>query len=66
MIVERGLAPFCRPKKSVFTVLLVRRFFVSRIRVARFFGEKQDGKQFSFANRRSIYRLAAPSLCRGD
>jgi hypothetical protein len=37
-----------------------------KIRVASFFRGDARYKQFSFANRMSIYRLAAPSLCRGD
>jgi hypothetical protein len=37
-----------------------------KIRVAGFFEKKQEWEQISFANRMSIYRVAALSLCRGD
>jgi hypothetical protein len=43
----------------VFTVLLVRRFFVIKIGAGDFPGKKRDLNKFSFANRMSIYRVVA-------
>lgn len=57
-IVERSSRLCGGLKKFVFTVLLVRRFFVSnKGRDSR--GENEMLNKFSFANRRPIYRVEA-------
>jgi hypothetical protein len=49
VVVERRLCGSACGKNIIFTVLLVCRFFVSKIEVAGFSREKQHGHKFSFA-----------------
>jgi hypothetical protein len=58
--------PFCRAKKFRFYGFAWPSLLRIKIKVARFQAEKRNGNKFSFANRMSIHRVAALSLCRGD
>jgi hypothetical protein len=58
--VERSSPQFSAHQILVFTVLLVRRFFVIKIGAREFSRQKNEMiNEFSFANRMSIYRVVA-------